>query len=1079
MAKWDISALSSALEHDTTVGLYSALCQIDATHYLLIYSGTSTDGFAQVLEVNSSTYAVTEVGSANEFETLNFLYPSIVKVDSTHFFAMWSGDGADGYAQILSVNTSTWAVTAEGTPVEFDTTNGQYTACYLLDATHALGVYAGAGSDGFARVFTINSSTWAVTAETALEFDTTLGQFNSVVQVDSNHFVNFWYGNGSVGKAQAFTVNLSTWAVTAEGSPITFDSNTTSGQFNRAVLLDDNHILNAWYGELDQKARVFEVNLSTWAVTAVGTEFIVDTDTFAGQNALHGSVVALDETHVLLPWRAGTSAGGDDGFVRVFEINNSTWNITAVGASHLEFDTADLFWPSVIKMDMGHVIMAWGGSGSDGYAQCFEIEVSPTIVQNTADATDFASDTTPTLQFTGTDLNADSIRYQIQIDTASTFDGYSGVGTVIDSQTSTGSNDFVRGGSSGSGETGQQSGQSFTASQDYTIAGIILRLWKVGSPSDNLYVELLTGSIDGTVIATSDEPSLAGLGTSSPGTEVTFTLDTPQLLTSGVKYYLRYRRTSPTYDATNYWNIAKATSNTYANGGAYTKSNNAWSAESGTLDQYFQTFSGVSLLDKLSGTDSGFANTTDGGDTDPFDSGDLASFTVQAGDALDTDTYYWRVRALDPSGSNTWSDWSATRSFDVNATTTTTQTLLGRARITASTLQTILGKSRITAVTTKTLTGLANISTTATNSQTIQGLARLTKTVSQTITGLSRITATTTRTLTGLSRITATTTKTMQGLSRITASTTQTLLGRARVTASATQTILGRARITVSATQTLLGRSRITLVTSQTLQGLSRITASTTQTILGRARITASATQTLLGRARIALISSQTIQGLSRVTASTTRTMLGKASILKSTTQTLLGRARIQVTTSQTLQGLSRIAILGAQTILGRARITASATQTLLGRGRVTATTLQTILGKSAILRTTTQTIQGLGRISLITTQTLLGRARVTAASTQTLLGRSRILTTVTQTMLGLARIQIISSQTVLGKAYIDSLELETTQTIQGKASVSGTTARTIVGRARILSTVSATPKFIVVNGRVAYRVTNLYYIFV
>lgn len=31
MAKWDISALSSALEHDTTQGLYSALCQIDST----------------------------------------------------------------------------------------------------------------------------------------------------------------------------------------------------------------------------------------------------------------------------------------------------------------------------------------------------------------------------------------------------------------------------------------------------------------------------------------------------------------------------------------------------------------------------------------------------------------------------------------------------------------------------------------------------------------------------------------------------------------------------------------------------------------------------------------------------------------------------------------------------------------------------------------------------------------------------------------------------------------------------------------------------------------------------------------
>ena len=71
-------------------------------------------------------------------------------------------------------------------------------------------------------------------------------------------------------------------------------------------------------------------------------------------------------------------------------------------------------------------------------------------------------------------------------------------------------------------------------------------------------------------------------------------------------------------------------------------------------------------LNKTSDADSGFANTTDGGDTDPFDSGDLASFTVQGGDALSTDTYYWRVRVVDPLGDNVYSDWTSTRSFTID-----------------------------------------------------------------------------------------------------------------------------------------------------------------------------------------------------------------------------------------------------------------------------------------------------------------------------------------------------------------------------------------------------------------------------
>ena len=73
------------------------------------------------------------------------------------------------------------------------------------------------------------------------------------------------------------------------------------------------------------------------------------------------------------------------------------------------------------------------------------------------------------------------------------------------------------------------------------------------------------------------------------------------------------------------------------------------------------------LLDKVSGTDSGFANPDNGGDTDPFNSGENIQYTVQAGDALAVGTYYWRVRGKDPSGSNSYGAWSATRSFEVTS----------------------------------------------------------------------------------------------------------------------------------------------------------------------------------------------------------------------------------------------------------------------------------------------------------------------------------------------------------------------------------------------------------------------------
>lgn len=54
-----------------------------------------------------------------------------------------------------------------------------------------------------------------------------------------------------------------------------------------------------------------------------------------------------------------------------------------------------------------------------------------------------------------------------------------------------------------------------------------------------------------------------------------------------------------------------------------------------------------------------------------FPSGAQVGYTVQS--ALTDGTYYWRVRGIDPGGSNTWSGWSTTRSFTL---TTSTATLL-------------------------------------------------------------------------------------------------------------------------------------------------------------------------------------------------------------------------------------------------------------------------------------------------------------------------------------------------------------------------------------------------------------------
>ncbi len=85
--------------------------------------------------------------------------------------------------------------------------------------------------------------------------------------------------------------------------------------------------------------------------------------------------------------------------------------------------------------------------------------------------------------------------------------------------------------------------------------------------------------------------------------------------------------------------------------------------------QWSNTYDFVASTTRISGSDAGFTNTDDALDTTPFTSGDTIQFKLQSADALTNgNTYWWRVRARDPLGSNTYSFFTEPRSFTVDTT---------------------------------------------------------------------------------------------------------------------------------------------------------------------------------------------------------------------------------------------------------------------------------------------------------------------------------------------------------------------------------------------------------------------------
>lgn len=297
------------------------------------------------------------------------------------------------------------------------------------------------------------------------------------------------------------------------------------------------------------------------------------------------------------------------------------------------------------------------------------VQVSPTVALNTPSDTASITDATPTFNFTGTDTNGDTLEYQIQIDTVNTFNSIGSGDGIIDSYSESNRDDFL--GLESTGFTG--------AAQSFTGAGSVLDLVKFfvlrsGSPTGNAVAKIYTHSgtfgIDsiatGTALATSDNLDVSTISNSAYELKsLTFSGANRITLQSSTKYVVALEYAGG--DASNVVlcgiDVSSSTHGgnlSYAIGGGY----NAYAAD---VIFYVYTVAAGPLLNKVSSTDTGF---TAG---HPFASGAAKEYTVQSD--LSSDTYYWRVRAIDPSGLNIWGSWSSIRSFTLTTTGWTTKSL--------------------------------------------------------------------------------------------------------------------------------------------------------------------------------------------------------------------------------------------------------------------------------------------------------------------------------------------------------------------------------------------------------------------
>jgi hypothetical protein len=361
------------------------------------------------------------------------------------------------------------------------------------------------------------------------------------------------------------------------------------------------------------------------------------------------------------------------------------------------------------------------------------VQETPTVALNSPADAGSTSDTTPDLSFTGTDPNGDDVRYNIQISSSSAFGG-----TVSYPDSNRNEDTAVYTASS-------RVGQSFTATGGKLYSASLM-LSKFGSPTGTAQFSVYahtgtygsTGTGTGTALASSGTIDLSTLNGTPTTTTLYFTGPNQITLEDGTYYVIVAEYSGG--DMENYLLVGRDSSSP-THDGIMVRYSSSWGVISGN-DAIFYVVTLPTVVDAISGTDSGFSGTPD--NTDPFASGQQVTYTVQS--ALAADTYYWRVRGIDPSGSNTYGAWSSTRSFtvsDSSETKTHTIDALVFSQNTATHTADTLVKTQNTA--THTVDTL--VATRDTSTHTVDTLVNATSTATHTVDTLAKEELTATHTV--------------------------------------------------------------------------------------------------------------------------------------------------------------------------------------------------------------------------------------------------------------------------------------------------------------------------------------------
>jgi len=175
------------------------------------------------------------------------------------------GEKIEWLPTIDGFNIYEWAAydVSELNSIEHDTAQGTDNSLVMIDSTHFILAYTGTGSDGYIKTFSIDGS-YAITELSSLEHDADLGQHNSLVMIDNTHFILAYMSDvyPYLGYIKTFSIDGS-YAITELSS---LEHDTAFGYYNSLVMIDGTHFILAYAGEDTDAGTTYDGFIKTFSV---------------------------------------------------------------------------------------------------------------------------------------------------------------------------------------------------------------------------------------------------------------------------------------------------------------------------------------------------------------------------------------------------------------------------------------------------------------------------------------------------------------------------------------------------------------------------------------------------------------------------------------------------------------------------------------------------------------------------------------------------------------------------------------------------------------------------------------------